>query len=70
MLKTRFAEEAVLHYTYIDREQGYIQVPGKTEKVPFMTLSVGLVSPVDYEFADIREITEVAAEIRRRDTDC
>ena len=69
MLKTRFAEEAVLHYTFIDREQGYIQVPGKAEKVPFMTLAVGLVSPTDYEFADIREITEVAAEIRRRDTD-
>jgi PleD family two-component response regulator len=68
MLKNQFAEEAVLHYSFMDREQGYIQVPGKTEKVPFMTLAMGMVSPADYEFADIREITEIAAEIRRRDT--
>jgi hypothetical protein len=33
-----------------------------------MTLSVGMVSPNEHSFADIREITELAAEARRQDT--
>jgi hypothetical protein len=33
-----------------------------------MTLAVGLVSPHTHQFADIREITEIAAEERRRDS--
>jgi hypothetical protein len=32
-----------------------------------MTLSIGLVSPSRQSFADIREITELAAEARRQD---
>lgn len=32
-----------------------------------MDLSVGVVSPNEYQFADIREITELAAEARRLD---
>jgi hypothetical protein len=32
-----------------------------------MTLSVGLISAHEQSFADIREITEVAAEARRLD---
>lgn len=69
-LKTRFTEEVLLHYSFIDREQGYILVPGadgKAEKAPLMTLAIGVVSPSEYEFADIRQITEIAAEVRRRD---
>ena len=38
------------------------------EKVPFMTLSVGIISPSQQSFADIREITELAAEARRQDS--
>jgi hypothetical protein len=34
--------------------------------VPLMTLSVGSVSNATHQFADIREITELAAENRRR----
>ena len=32
-----------------------------------MTLAVGLISPSTHVFADIREITELAAEERRQD---
>jgi hypothetical protein len=55
----------------MDRQQGFIQVPaadGTMTKVPFMTMSVGIVSPLEHSFADIREITELAAEARRQDT--
>ena len=33
----------------------------------FMTLAVGMVSPAQQSFSDIREITELAAEARRLD---
>jgi diguanylate cyclase (GGDEF)-like protein len=69
-IKSRFAEEVLSHYNFMDREQGFILAAGsgdQTVKVPLMTLSVGLVSPKEYQFADIREITEMAAEARRRD---
>jgi DNA-binding response OmpR family regulator len=70
-LKARFADDILAHYNFIDRQQGFIQAPssdGGTVKVPFMTLSIGLVSPARQSFADIREITELAAEARRQDT--
>ncbi|MCX6079787.1 MAG: response regulator [Chloroflexi bacterium] len=69
-LKTRFAEEVISHYNFMDRQQGFIQAPakeGKTEQYPFMTMAIGLVSPSQYPFSDIREITELAAEARRQD---
>jgi DNA-binding response OmpR family regulator len=69
-LKERFADEVKTHYNFIDRQQGFIQAPrsdGALVKVSFMTLSIGLVSPSPQSFADIREITELAAEARRRD---
>ena len=69
-LKERFATEVQSHYNFIDRQQGFIQAPkaeGGFEKVGFMTFSAGLVSPSSYSFADIREITELAADARRQD---
>ncbi len=69
-LKARFNEEVQTHYNFMDRQQGYILAPapgGTTTKVPFMTMSVGVVSPLEHSFADIREITELAAEARRQD---
>jgi len=69
-IKQRFAEEVQSHYNFIDRQQGFIQAPkteGGVEKVGFMTMSAGLVSPDLHTFADIREITELAAEARRQD---
>jgi PleD family two-component response regulator len=70
-LKERFAEEVQSHYNFMDRQQGYILAPSadgqSSEKVPLMTMSIGVVSPTQHSFADIREITEMAAEARRQD---
>ncbi|MBN1666366.1 MAG: response regulator [Anaerolineales bacterium] len=69
-IKERFAEEVLTHYNFMDREQGFITVTneeGQPERVPLMKISVGVVSPAEYQFADIREITELAAEARRKD---
>jgi diguanylate cyclase (GGDEF)-like protein len=69
-IKTRFTTEVQTHYTFLDRQQGFILVPkseGGITQVPFMTLAVGTVSPKQQSFADIREITELAAEARRLD---
>lgn len=69
-LKERFDQEVLTHYNFIDRQQGFVNAPaadGTTVKVPFMTMSVGVVSPSAHSFADIREITELAAEARRQD---
>ncbi|MCU0499307.1 MAG: response regulator [Anaerolineae bacterium] len=67
-LVARFNEEIKQHYSFIDRERGYIlMVDGSSERrVPLMTLSIGAVSTTTHQFADIREITELAAEDRRR----
>lgn len=65
----RFDEEVRQHYSFIDRERGYILVPDSMlgeRQVPLMTLSTGSVSTKTNQFSDIREITELAAEDRRR----
>lgn len=70
ILKERFADQVLSHYNFIDREQGYVLITkdnGEEEKTPLMSLSVGAISPSQHSFADIREITEMAAEARRRD---
>jgi len=69
-LKARFAEEVQAHYNFMDREQGFIESKneyGEAVKNPLMNLSIGSVSHSQHEFADIREITELAAEARRED---
>jgi len=69
-LKKRFADEVLSHYSFMDRQQGFILAPdetGKVQQTPLMTLAVGKVSPATHVFADIREITELAAEERRQD---
>lgn len=69
-LKTRFAEEVQTHYNFMDRDQGYIisaGAGGQMEQTSLMNLAVGVVSPTEYQFADIREITELAADARRKD---
>jgi len=70
-LKERFDNEVLSHYNFMDRQQGFVQAPvadGTTTKVSFMTMSVGVISPSTQSFADIREITELAAEARRLDS--
>jgi diguanylate cyclase (GGDEF)-like protein len=69
-LKERYDQEVQTHYNFMDRQQGYIVAPdenGRQVESPLMTLAVGVVSPVTHYFADIREITEIAAEERRQD---
>lgn len=62
----RFNEEVKQHYSFIDRERGHIVVESSGETKPLMTMSAGVVSNATQRFADIREITELAAEARRR----
>ena len=69
-LKARFKEEVLTHYNFVDRGQGFIvtkDASGIEAKTPLMTMAAGLVSPETHSFSDIREITEMAAEARRRD---
>ena len=68
-IKSRFEKEVLSHYSFIDRGQGYILTKGsdgQDHKNPLMTLAVGEASASQYEYADIREITERAAEARRQ----
>lgn len=69
-LKERFNHEVQTHYNFMDRQQGFVQQPaadGTMVKVPFMSMAVGVISPSQHSFADIREITELSAEARRQD---
>jgi PleD family two-component response regulator len=69
-LKRRFAEEVLSHYNFLDRQQGFIMAAnaeGQMEKTPLMTFSIGIITPQQQSFSDIREITELAAEVRRQD---
>ena len=69
-LKVRFADEVQSHYNFMDRQQGFIlaaNAEGQMEKTPLMSFSIGIVTPKQQSFADIREITELAADVRRQD---
>jgi GGDEF domain-containing protein len=69
-LKDRFIEKVSAHYNFMDSQQGFLSAPDgsdNVQKYPLMTLSVGVVTPSRFEFSDIREITELAAEERRKD---
>jgi DNA-binding response OmpR family regulator len=70
-LKARFNAEVLTHYSFVDRERGFILAKGREgqeHQVPLMTLAVGVVDSETRAFSDIREITELAAEARRQDT--
>jgi len=62
---SRFNDEVKQHYSFIDRERGFVSLESGGEK-PLMTLGTGSVSNATQQFADIREITEMAAEARRK----
>jgi diguanylate cyclase (GGDEF)-like protein len=71
-LEERFQEEIATFYNFKDRERGYIEIvdsAGKVQKAPLMTLAVGRIQHDTVPFSDIREITEVAADARRRTQD-
>ena len=65
----RFKNEVGTFYSFRDRERGYIQLKdnaGGERQIPLMTLAVGVVDADTAEFADIREITEIAAAERHK----
>ncbi|MBN1642731.1 MAG: response regulator [Anaerolineae bacterium] len=65
----RFKDEVGTFYSFRDRERGYIVLKdedGQEKHVPLMTLAVGIITADSAQFADIREITEVAAAERRK----
>jgi len=69
-IKARFDEEVQTHYNFMDRQQGFVQTTnseGQTVQSPLMVMTMGVISPKEHRFADIREITEMAAEARRLD---
>ncbi|HDQ34790.1 MAG TPA: response regulator [Chloroflexi bacterium] len=68
-LKQRFDANVGTHYDFISRQRGYLVITdddGTEEQVPLMTLQIGVLTADDGPFTDIREITEAAAEARRR----
>lgn len=70
-IKERFAVEIPAHYSFQDRAAvGAPPASGDkaARRVPLMTLAVGMVAGRQQQFADIREISEAAAEARRQDS--
>ncbi|MBN2048346.1 MAG: response regulator [Anaerolineaceae bacterium] len=65
-LREAFLKKAHTFYSFIDRDRGYVELPDGTQ-TPLLDLAVGVVSPSTHEFVDIREITELAVEERRKD---
>jgi len=69
----RFAKEVPVFYPFTARQEGkvvYTDGHGQVKESPFMTLSVASLSSTEGPFSDIREITEIAAEIRRKSPGC
>jgi PleD family two-component response regulator len=67
-IQQRFDTDIGTHYDWSTRQQGYLSVrdkAGNETKADLMSFSIGLVTADDGPFADIREITEVAASARR-----
>jgi PleD family two-component response regulator len=65
----RFNENVGTHYDFMTRMQGYLVISeedGEEVHAPLMTLQAGTLSADDGPFTDIREITEAAAEARRK----
>jgi DNA-binding response OmpR family regulator len=60
-LGVRFAEGVKTHYSFRERERGYLVVrdaDGNEERIPLMTLSARLITSADGPFSDIRELTQ------------
>jgi CheY-like chemotaxis protein len=69
----RFDEESNVFYPFSVREVGkvtYQDIDGVSREADLMKLAVGVVSSDDGPFADIVQITEDAAENRRRGAGC
>lgn len=69
---TRFDANVGTHYDFMTRMQGYLVLKnddGEDVQSPLMTLQLGGLTADEGPFTDIREITEAAAEARRRKKD-
>jgi len=69
-LRQRFGSKVGTHYDWQARERGHLFVEddeGNQVEADLMTLTLGVVTSDDGPFADIREITEAAANARRQD---
>jgi PleD family two-component response regulator len=65
----RFDDKVGTHYDFMTRSQGYLVTKdddGNEIQVPLMSLQIGVLTSDDGPFTDIREITEMAAEVRRQ----
>jgi PleD family two-component response regulator len=65
----RFDANVGTHYDFMTRMQGYLSIKddeGNETRADLMKLAVGILTDEDGPFTDIREITEDAAEARRR----
>jgi PleD family two-component response regulator len=65
----QFSEDVGTHYDFMTRMQGYLVVKdddGNDVQTRLMSLVVGSLRAAEGPFTDIREITEAAAEARRR----
>ncbi len=72
-ITTRFEQEVKVFYPFTARKEGkvvYTDGHGNIKESPFMCLSVAALQGTAGPFADIREITEVAAELRRTNPGC
>lgn len=72
-VSARFDEESNVFYSFSVREAGkvtYQDIDGVDKEANLMKLAVGVVSSNDGPFADIVQITEDAAENRRRSPGC
>jgi PleD family two-component response regulator len=68
-ISKRFENEVGTFYSFRDRERGYILLDKGADgerRIPLMTLAIGVVDTDTAQFADIREITEIAAAERRK----
>jgi GGDEF domain-containing protein len=67
-IQKRFDAEVATFYSFRDRENGYLALKdgsGKEVRAALMTLAAGIITHQDGPFSDIRQITEIAAEVRR-----
>jgi CheY-like chemotaxis protein len=69
-LKTRFMQESLTHYNFIDRQQGYLlrsNQDGHEEKFPFMKIAIGMVFSSERNFSNINTVVQLAASRCRDD---
>ena len=67
-MSKRFNGEVQSHYSFVDRERGGIKIEdgqSGNRLAKLMTISIGTVTS-QRNFSDIREVTEAAAEARRK----